>query len=280
MVLKRVGGKAKLANWIVKNLPSYNNFIDVFGGSGAVLAKAMSTDRGKHRFVFNDSDGAICNFFKVLIDYGEKLALMTDMTPYSRVMFDESFDLLNSSKYKELSDLRKALVFLIVNRQCFGAKMTKPWSITRDGEINYKTWNKLPALILETQRKWKNVFLEQLDYRELITKWDCEGTTLYLDPPYEGVEQEYYKVNEEDGFDHKAMFNALSDVKSSFVVSYYGGETEAKDPELISQYRTELGCRVERMKVAKHLSAADKKEFATEVLLIKGESPQRLVELY
>ena len=41
--------------------------------------------------------------------------------------------------------------------------------------------------------------------QELIEKWDCEGTTLYLDPPYEGVEQEYYKVNEDDGFDHQKM---------------------------------------------------------------------------
>ncbi len=255
MVIKRVGGKSKLASWIVSKMSTCHIFVDVFGGSGAVLDEVLKWRNPQSRYVFNDLDGSIYNFFKVLMDNAEGLALMADVTPYSRKVFDEAFEALNGDN--DLSDLRKALYFLVINRQSFGAKMEN-WSYTRGGEVNYDTWAKLPKLILETQRKWKGVFLENSDYKDLISRWDDKSTTLYLDPPYRGVEDDYYAVNKKHGFNHAKMFDVLEKVKSSYCVSYYGGASSDEDPPLFDKYK-DAGCKIVRREVAKHLAGRKKK---------------------
>ena len=274
MIIKRVGGKSKLADWICDNMPTGNIFVDVFGGSGAVLDCMMSRykDVARHemRFVFNDLDRKIYNLFKVMREMPMELAYQIAATPYSRKEFNNAVSIIDSNQYQSLSDIEKARLFLIANRQSFGATMSKPWSITKDGEINYRTWDQLPEMLVATALKWKSVYLECLDYKKLLDKWDDDKTIFYLDPPYEGIERAYYDVNKQNGFDHSEMFDILQNVKGSFAVSYYGGENDDSDTDIIKKY-IESGCKVLRIQVKKHLAKSDKKTSATEVLLIKGD---------
>ncbi len=259
MVLKRVGGKSKLAKWIRGHMPHHRIFVDVFGGSGAVTD--VMNPVSDVRYVFNDLDSKIYTFFKILQGRSLELSDLVSLTPYSRKIFDESYDvLLDDISFGELDMLDQALIFLIVNRQSFGAKMALPWSITRDGEINYQTWGKMPSLILEVAQRWKKVFLENLDYRELLNKWDDEKAVFYLDPPYEGVESDYYEVNKSTGFDHDEMFDRLQEVEGSYVVSYY-------DQDIVKKYES-AGCQVFTQDVKMHLSSGDQKTTKTEVLIV------------
>lgn len=247
-------------------MPSCDIFVDVFGGSGSVL-NAMK-NKSKTRYVFNDIDHNIYNFFNVLQKFPNELAHKTNLTPYSRQLFNEACERIKSAD--QVSPIDLAVLFLIVNRQSFGSKMEPNWSITRDGEVNYQTWNKLPKMIMKIYNRWKTVFLENLDYKDLIKKWDSPSTTFYLDPPYEGVEEDYYDVNKKDGFDHQAMFNALQNIEGSYAISYYGGVDLASDPDLVKQYSS-AGCLIMRTKVIKHLAGKVefKKPNAVEVMIIK-----------
>jgi len=271
MIIKRVGGKSKLAEWIKSYLPACRVFVDVFGGSGAVLDCMIQSGI---RSVFNDLDKKIYTFFRVLQNSGSDLAHLVNLTPYSRQFFNKACEVFNdSSRFQSLKDIDKALTFLIMNRQSFGSKMLKTWSITRDGEVNYETWNNLPKYIISCHQRWKNVFLENLNYRELISKWDSPTTTFYLDPPYEGVETDYYEINKTQGFNHYRMLNTLKRIDGSYCVSYYNGPKEIKqeskqDSPLIIQYK-DIGCTIHRKRVAKHLTGGvDKKTYATELLII------------
>lgn len=276
MIIKRVGGKAKLAKWIVRNLPRGDIFVDVFGGSGSVLMEVLRQCPGM-RFVYNDLDDRLYTFFKVLRDNSTDLAHLTFLTPYSRRGFQDAHAILSDdAEFSKLDDINKALLFLIVNRQSFGAKMSNDWSITRDGEINYQTWNSLPEYILRVAKAWKNVFLEHLDYKEVIRKWDSKNTIFYLDPPYENVETDYYKVNKKDGFNHVEMFEELQNIQGSYSVSYYGGEDQSSDTDLLKLYQN-AGCKTLRKEVAKHLSMQTNKDKATEVLLIKNSGRDMLI---
>ena len=260
MVIKRVGGKSKVAGWIVHHLPTYKIFVDVFGGSGAVADAVISPGTAK-RYVYNDLDAKLYVFFKVLQGRGPEFSELVRLTPYSRRFFDEALEIIgDADRLSELDEIDQALAFLIANRQSFGAKMTPPWSITRDGEVNYDTWSKLPESVINVYEKWRRVFLENLDYRELIDKWDDETTTFYLDPPYEGVESDYYEVNKSDGFDHEEMFTILQSIKGSYAVSYY-------DDGIVAKYES-AGCRVIKKDVKVHLSQKDEKDSKTEVLII------------
>jgi len=270
MIIKRVGGKAKIANWIVKHLPQGETFVDVFGGSGVVLDAVAKAKASRTRLVYNDLDSKLYVFFSILQSRPLELAHLTALTPYSRKFHDDSFRVFKSKEqFEALCDLDKALVFLIVNRQCFGSKMDGTWSITRDGEINYETWNKMPRYVVSVAKRWKSVFLENLDYELLVKKWDSKNAVFYADPPYEGVEENYYEVNKDEGFDHGRLLNVLAKVKGAFCVSYYGGDEKSGDTDLIRAYR-DLGCSVIRKEVSKHLSMTDEKQKVTEVLLVKG----------
>lgn len=276
MIVKRVGGKAKLAKWIVRNLPRGDIFVDVFGGSGSVLMEVLQQCPGM-RCVYNDLDDRLYTFFKVLRDNSTDLAHLTFLTPYARKGFQDAHAILyNDEEFSKLDDINKALLFLIVNRQSFGAKMSNDWSITRDGEINYHTWNSLPEYILRVAKTWKNVFLEHLDYKDVIKKWDSKNTIFYLDPPYENVETDYYNVNKKDGFNHTEMFEELQNIQGSYSVSYYGGEDKSSDTDLLKLYQS-AGCKTLRKEVTKHLSTQASKDKATEVLLIKNSGRELLI---
>ena len=69
------------------------------------------------------------------------------------------------------------------------------------------------------------VAIENLDYLDVIKKWDAEDACFYLDPPYEGVEKAYYDLNKKGGFDHQALRNAIETTQGSVVVSYYKSDT-------------------------------------------------------
>jgi len=261
LVIKRVGGKSKLANWIKFHIPSHKIFVDVFGGSGAVLDVVLRPGRDT-RYVYNDLDAKLYSFFKVLQGKAPEFAELVNLTPYSRKFFDEALKIVqDEDKLESLDMLDQALAFLIVNRQSFGAKMMSPWSITRDGEINYDTWSKLGDLILRVYERWRSVFLENLDYRQILKKWDSESTTFYLDPPYEGVESDYYEVNKEDGFDHNEMYCHLQGIAGSYVVSYY------EESDVVELYK-KAGCEVVTQDVKMHLSGSEEKASKTEILLV------------
>lgn len=268
MIIKRVGGKSKITNWLVSNFPKCSIFVDTFGGSGVVLDSLLKIEKNI-RYVYNDADEKIFNFFKVLRENHKELSNLVFFTPYSRKFFEESIEILNASEYIDMDDIEKALRFLVVNRQSFGSKMENHWSITKNGEINYKTWNSMSESIYRTALLWKNVFLENLDYKELIRKWDDKNTLFYLDPPYEYVESDYYEVNKKTLFSHIEMFDILQTIQGSYCVSYYGGETDNEDSDLIKKYR-ESGCQVLKKKVTKHLSTQEVKDTAIEALIIKN----------
>ncbi len=268
MVLKWPGGKSKIVDWIKGHTPYHNTFVDVFGGSGVVT---YNMDNEKVRYVYNDLNDKLYDFFQVVKGKSCDLSRLISLTPYSRKEFDNAMDILNSEDFKQLDDVDKAVVFLVANRQSFGGKMQKPWSITLNGEINYQTWNKVPLIVEKVAERFKNVFLENSDYRAILSKWDSEDTLFYLDPPYEGVETLYYEMNKNNGFNHWEMYECLSKINGSYMVSYYGGESSDQDSDLIKAYAN-AGCTIHRKTVSKHLSASDTKETAVEVLILKKNS--------
>lgn len=277
MIIKRVGGKTKIKQWVTKHLPSGNIFVDVFGGSGAILQEVIEQTLNRDiRYIYNDGDNKVYTFFKVLQNDSFTLANLVNLTPYSRYGFTTAYDAFKSNSFDELPDLEKSLIFLIINRQSFSSKMSKDWSITRKGEINYKTWNSLPEYIIKTAEYWKNTFLENLDYKDVITKWDSKKTSFYLDPPYEKVENDYYEINQKSGFDHIEMFEFLQNIQGSYCISYYGGEDCNSDSKLIKMY-VNAGCKIYRKSVKKHISTEDEKPDVIEVLLVKNKTHKNLI---
>ena len=65
----------------------------------------------------------------------------------------------------------------------------------------------------------RGVQIENLDFRQIIEKYDSEKALFYLDPPY--IEKEHYY---EVGFtekDHTELAKMLKTIKGKFDLSYY-----------------------------------------------------------
>lgn len=109
-----VGGKWRMAPRIVRMLPDdHEVFVEVFGGSGAVL---FAKERSKVE-VLNDCDGDVVNFFRVLRDEALTDRLMERLlnTPYSRKEYAEM-----CRQPPPGDPVLRAWRFWAIARQCYG----------------------------------------------------------------------------------------------------------------------------------------------------------------
>lgn len=118
-----LGGKNRIAPWIISFFPPHKIYVEPFGGSAAVLLNKQPA----WMEVYNDLYDRIVNFFEVLRDpeKSERLASLLELTPYAQTAYARSFEIaedpvedalrfavLSMGKYKELSKIRKSRLTL------------------------------------------------------------------------------------------------------------------------------------------------------------------------
>jgi len=82
-------------------------------------------------------------------------------------------------------------------------------------------WSNFP-LILQANRRLKDVVVENQDFGQLIRHYDRESSLFYCDPPYHSTEG-YYKDIGEEGFtekDHIRLRDNLLSIEGKFLLSY------------------------------------------------------------
>src|SRR6266508_2890776 len=94
------GGKRWLAPRIVALMPPHDTYVEVFGGSGAVLFHKSPAGLE----VYNDVNGSLVNFFRVLRDSPQELQRALELTPYAR-------DELEACRADEGGDVERARRF-------------------------------------------------------------------------------------------------------------------------------------------------------------------------
>jgi DNA adenine methylase len=115
--------------------------------------------------------------------------------------------------------------------------------------------------------KWVEHFLkitnvENLDFQQVIEKYDSPSTYIYLDPPYWKTEN-YYNNHDFDREDHERLSEVLNEVKGKFSLSYY-------DFELLKNWYPTDKFRWEKKEFAKAAAAKKgvKQNMAQELLIL------------
>src|ERR1043165_138398 len=103
------GGKYNHLNWLLPLLPEAEHYCEPFGGSAAVLINRLPSPVE----TYNDLDGEVVNFFKVLRDQKDELIQAIGLTPFSREEFKKAIN----NNGGEVSDFERARRFFIRARQ-------------------------------------------------------------------------------------------------------------------------------------------------------------------
>ena len=219
-LLNYPGAKWGMAKEIVALMPSHRSYLEPFFGSGAVLfnkpKSAIET--------VNDIDGDIVNFFRVLREQPEKLAMFIGLTPYSRDVFNDAYE------NRGASDFEMAYKFAIRSKMGFGFKTYTKTGFKvdvagREGSYAVNNWNRMPADLLEASARLKDVQIENRPALELIRKYNYDNVLIYADPPYlletRGGKQYRNEMTEQD---HLDLLEALKQHKGSVILSGYPSE--------------------------------------------------------
>lgn len=178
------GGKGNFVKKLLPLLPPHHIYCEVFGGGAALLfAKEPSPVE-----VYNDIDGDLVNFFRVLRDPEkfQQFLLKVQLTPYSR----EEFNFCRET-YRDCTDpVERAYRWYIVARQCFsGDVRSSAWAYSvraSDRGMSSHTNKYLAAIerLPEFHMRVMRVQIEHDDFRKVIARYDTSDTLFYLDPPY------------------------------------------------------------------------------------------------
>ncbi len=218
------GGKFSHLDWLLPLLPKATHYCEPFGGSAAVL---LNRDPSPVE-TYNDLDGEVVNFFRVLREQKDALIEAIALTPFSR----EEFELALSKPTEGLSDLERARRFYVRARQVrTGLAQTASsgrWAhcrlTSRAGMAGaVSRWLGSVEALPEIAQRLLRVQIENDHAINVIKRYDSEETLFYCDPPYphssRGDKNAYrYEMTDEE---HIELATVLRNVKGKVALSGY-----------------------------------------------------------
>ncbi|GAP94964.1 DNA adenine methylase [Leptolyngbya sp. NIES-2104] len=218
------GGKFNHLNWLLPLLPEATHYCEPFAGSAAVLLNRPPA------FVetYNDIDGEVVNFFRVLRDRQEELIQAIGLTPFSR----EELRIAAEEPTENLTELERARRFFVRARQVrTGLAQTASagrWAhcklTSRAGMAGaVSRWLGSVEGLSEIVQRLLRVQIENAPAIEVIQRYDSEETLFYCDPPYphdsRGDANAYrYEMSDRD---HEKLAETLRAAKGKVALSGY-----------------------------------------------------------
>lgn len=277
-MLSYIGGKSKIGKWIVPFYPQdMETYVETFGG---MFWCFFNMDLTKYpnlkQVVYNDFNPLNYNLFQcvknptLLLDAINAIPcqqLGEENTPaiYREQFINFQSELFNSGFTINYPDYQVAAKYVYILTQVFsGSKPETSSFIDLKGKYKSKYLTFRDKL---SKPEWIDHFLkittvENMDFAQVIEKYDSPTTYIYLDPPYWKTEN-YYSNHDFDRNDHERLANVLHNVKGKFSLSYY-------DFDLLHEWFPEDQYRWEKKEFAKAAAAkkGTKQNMGEELLIL------------
>ena len=235
-MLSYIGGKSKIGKWIVPYYPKdMETYVEPFGGMFWCYYN-MDLDEYPNlkNIVYNDFNPLNYNLFMCVQNPSELLKSIESIpcqqrgvenTPTEyKDLFKEFQSEIFADDFKiNYPDYDVAAKYAYILTQVFsGSKPETSNYIDLKGKYKSKYLTFRDKL---KNDKWITKFdkinvVENMDFEELINKYDGDNSYFYLDPPYWKTEN-YYCNHDFDRNDHERLANALINMKGKFSLSYY-----------------------------------------------------------
>lgn len=221
------GGKFNHLDWLLPLLPACHHYCEPFAGSAAVLLNRAPAPVE----TYNDLDGEVVNFFRVLREQPAALIEAIGLTPFSR----EEFYLAMATNGESRSDLERARRFFVRARQA-RTGLAQTASLGRWANCKHTSragmsgvvsrWlgsvEALPAIAERLLR----VQIENRPAEDVIRLYDAPETLFYCDPPYVHASRGDRKAYgfEMDDEAHRRLAQCLGACRGKVAVSGYRGD--------------------------------------------------------
>lgn len=224
-----MGGKKALARILIERIDAlpHTTYAEPFVGMGGVFLRR--TWRPKCE-VANDRNGEITNLFRILQRHYPQLLEVMRFQITSR----REFERLRKSEPSTLTDLERAARFLYLQRLAFGGQIEGVFGVAPDRPARFSL-SRLEPLLEAAHARLEHVVIENLDWRDVLNRYDGTQTLFYLDPPYFGNENDYGKGMFDRG-DFAEMAEMLADIEGAFVLSI---NDTPQTREILSRFRIE-----------------------------------------
>jgi DNA adenine methylase len=219
------GGKYSHLDFILPQLPQAHQYVEPFGGSAAVL---INRDPSPVE-TYNDLDGDVVTFFRVLREDRDKLLEKIALTPFSR---EELAHAVEKKNCDQLSDIEQARLFFVRAGQTRSglAQEATPgrWAYCKSTSRRNMSgavsrWHGRLEQLHNAADRLRRVQIENKPATEIIQRYDDEDVLFYCDPPYvhesRGDTNSYgFEMTDED---HRELAEVLQDCEGKVAVSGY-----------------------------------------------------------
>lgn len=217
------GGKYSHLDWLLPLLPKCHHYCEPFAGSGAILLNREPSPVE----TYNDLDGEVVNFFRMLRDNKAELTERIGLTPFSREEFAQACEIDAKS-----DPIERARRFYVRARQVrTGLAQTASlgrWAncknTSRAGMSGVVSrWLGGVEMLPEIADRLLRVQIENRPALEVIRIYDAPETLIYCDPPYihgtRGDSKAYgFEMTDDD---HRNLAKALNSATGLVAISNY-----------------------------------------------------------
>lgn len=177
--LRYYGGKWNLAPWIISHFPKHLNYVEPCGGAASVLLQkprsALET--------YNDLDGNVVNFFRVLRDQPDELIRKIKLTPWSRAEYELSLQPCENSTERARRFFWSC--WQCMNGGTYSEKTVNDWRSNKYGEQCLSDrGHKHEKNLHQIAARFEDVQIENRPALNIVERYDNEDSLFYFDPPY------------------------------------------------------------------------------------------------
>jgi DNA adenine methylase len=194
-----MGGKSLLAPKIITKIPEHHCYCEVFAGAAWLLFRKEES----RVEIINDINIDLVTLYRVVKHHLEEFIRYLKWILVSR----DEFVRFRAEDPGTLTDIQRAVRFYYMMRCGYGSRIKNPsFSISPLRRSNFNLL-RIEEELSMVHLRLSRVYVENMDYKVLIPRFDRTETFFYLDPPYYGFE-DYYG----DGVFSKDDFIKIRDI--------------------------------------------------------------------
>ena len=178
-----VGGKSNLVGRILPLAPEHTCYVEAFAGAAWMLFKKPPSKVE----VINDANRELTNLYRVLQNHVDEFLRYFRWVLTAR----DEFARLKAATPESLTDVQRAARFYYLLKMGYSGKVTSPtfgYGTTVPPRLNLM---RIEEELSAAHLRLVGVYVECLDWRDILKRYDRPHTWFYLDPPYWGSEGYY-----------------------------------------------------------------------------------------